>query len=217
MSDARDDAGLVRAFQAGETGAFRLLVERHQQKIYRLCLRVCRDRTSAEDAMQEAFINAYRALARFRSEAQFTTWLYRIAYNAALGQLRRRPPEESVDIEDLMPRFDARGVYERSHSVLGWPPNPGRPDALGDLLESEFAVRLAAELEKMPEKYRTPFQLVHVEGLPNAEAAEVLGLGVEALKSRLHRARLYLRERLSRYYAGESESWQRKGHPKGRK
>ena len=151
------------------------------------------DQQEAEDVMQETFISAFRALDRFQGRSQLSTWLYRIAYNAALMRLRkRRLPVESLDAAhetedgELMP----------PRQLVDW---TAPPDEL--LLSKEFRGKLDAALASLPESLRSVFVLRDIEGLSTTETAEVLGLTETNAKVRLHRARLALRERLAGYLA----------------
>jgi RNA polymerase sigma-70 factor (ECF subfamily) len=184
------EAELIAAAQAGRQDAFAEIVERHSGTVYNLALRMMNDPQEAEDVLQETFISAFRALDRFQGRSQLSTWLYRIAYNAALMRLRkRRVPVESLDevreTEDgeLMPR-----------QLVDWTALPGEL-----LLSKEFRGKLDAALGSLPESLRSVFVLRDIEGLSTAETAAVLGLTETNAKVRLHRARLALRERLTTY------------------
>lgn len=167
-------------------------MERYSGTIYNLALRLMNDQQEAEDVLQETFISAFRALDRFEGRSRLSTWLYRIAYNAALMRLRRRrvpvvsldEPRE-LDDGELMPR-----------QLVDW---TSLPDDL--LLSQEFRGTLTAALASLPETLRSVFVLRDIEGLSTAETAEVLGLTETNAKVRLHRARLALRERLTAYMA----------------
>ncbi len=191
MSHA-DEADLVRALKAGDQTAYAELVERYSSTIYNLALRVMGDREEAEEVLQETFLSAFRAVGRFEGRSQLGTWLYRIAYNAALMRLRkRRLPTTSIDEPvgnedgDFMPR-----------QFVDW---TRLPDEM--VLSGELRGALNAAVATLPETLRTVFVLRDIEGVSTAEAAEVLGLTETNVKVRLHRARLALRERLSAYFA----------------
>jgi RNA polymerase sigma-70 factor, ECF subfamily len=182
---------LIAAARAGRQDAFAEIVERHSGTVYNLALRLMNNPQEAEDVMQETFVSAFRALDRFQERSQLSTWLYRIAYNAALMRLRkRRVPVQSLDepreTEDgeLMPR-----------QLVDW---TTMPDEL--VLSKEFRGTLDAALASLPESLRSVFVLRDIEGLSTAETAAVLGLTETNAKVRLHRARLALRERLTAYW-----------------
>jgi RNA polymerase sigma-70 factor, ECF subfamily len=180
------------AARAGQQDAFAEIVERYSGTIYNLALRLMNEPQEAEDVLQETFISAFRALERFEGRSRLSTWLYRIAYNAALMRLRKRrvsvvsldEPRETEDGE-LLPR-----------QLVDW---TTLPDDL--LLSKEFRGMLDMALASLPESLRSVFVLRDVEGLSTAETAEALGLTETNAKVRLHRARLALRERLSTYLA----------------
>jgi len=187
----RAEADLVAALKAGDQSAYAELVERHSPTIYNLALRMMNDREEAEEVLQETFLSAFRAVGRFEGRSQLSTWLYRIAYNAALMRLRKRPlPTTSIDEPiqndegDQIPR-----------QLVDW---TGRPDEI--LLTGELRSMLDSAAAALPETLRSVFTLRDIEGLSTAEAAEVLGLTETNVKVRLHRARLALRERLTNYF-----------------
>lgn len=166
-------------------------MERHSGTVYNLALRLMNDPQEAEDVLQETFISAFRALDRFQGRSRLSTWLYRIAYNAALMRLRRRRvPVESLDA----PREMEEGELMPPRQLVDW---TALPDEL--LLSKEFRSKLDAALAALPESLRSVFVLRDIEGLSTAETAAVLGLTETNTKVRLHRARLALRERLTTY------------------
>jgi RNA polymerase sigma-70 factor (ECF subfamily) len=191
------DGELVSNAARGDGEAFSALVLRHQDKVYGLALHLLRDPGEAEEVVQEAFLAALEKLTSFRGDAAFTTWLHRVAANAALMRLRRRrraPEAVSADpLEDLLPRFDAAGRIE-AHPRHDW---SKRADE--QLADREIRLAIEREIQNLPEDYRIVFLLRDVEGLSSEDMAEVLGISVAAVKSRLHRARLVLRERLGHF------------------
>jgi RNA polymerase sigma-70 factor, ECF subfamily len=188
---ARDDEHLlVAAAKGGDVSAFEELVQRYERKILRLTTNITRNREDAEDAMQEAFLKAYAHLASFKEDSRFYTWLVRIAANEALMRLRkRRPNQVSLDepiagYDDLIPR-----------DVEDWGPSPEQRYA-----QSELHGILDEVIEELDPDYRSVFVLRDVEELSTEETAAVVGISVAAVKSRLLRARLKLRAKLSRYF-----------------
>jgi len=185
-----DEPVLVKAAKAGDISAFETLVGRYERKIFRLTQNITQNREDAEDAMQEAFLKAFEHLDNFQGNSRFYTWLVRIAVNQALMKLRKRRPnvvslDQELDTgEDMMPR-----------DVEDWGPSPeeryGQTE-LGDILG-----KVIGELEP---QFRIVFQLRDIEELSTEETADALGLSVPAVKSRLLRARLKLRERLNQYF-----------------
>ncbi len=186
----RDAAELVRLAQSGDTRAFDELVRRYRDKVYRLSYKILRHEEDAAEALQDAFLSAYRGLKNFKAESTFSTWLYRIATNASLMKYRRRR-DGHVSLEQSQ-----SGVEEAEGlQIPDWSTQP-----VQDLLDAETREVMEDSIQRLPEELRTVFVLRDVEGLSNAEVAEVLNLSVAAVKSRLHRARIALRDRLNRYF-----------------
>ncbi len=196
-----DDGALLARLQDDDPEAFRALFEAHADRVYRLALSLLRDPSRAEDVVQETFLAALTHLGRFEGRARLGTWLYRVAYNASLSQLRQRV-EEELPAEDDAPEDQAPIPMPRT--FVDWDLTP--ETLLGD---SEARAQLDAAIAALPESQRAAFLLRDVEGLSTAETAEALGLSEAAVKVRLHRARLALREHLSAYFAerlGRQES-----------
>lgn len=185
-----DEPKLVAAAKAGDISAFETLVGRYERKIFRLAQNITQNREDAEDAMQESFLKAYEHLGEFQGNSRFYTWLVRIAVNQALMKLRRRRPnvvslDQEVDTgEDLVPR-----------EVEDWGPSP--EERYGQAELSSILGKVIGELDP---PFRIVFQLRDIEELSTEETAEALGLSVPAVKSRLLRARLKLREKLNQYF-----------------
>jgi RNA polymerase sigma-70 factor (ECF subfamily) len=188
---AREDEHLlVAAAKSGDATAFEELVNRYERKIFRLTMNITRNREDAEDAMQEAFLKAYSHLNTFQEDSRFYTWLVRIAANEALMRLRkRRPNQVSLDEpiegdDDLMPR-----------EIEDWRPSPEQRYA-----QSEMHEILDQVIEHLEPDFRVVFVLRDVEELSTEETAAAVGISVSAVKSRLLRARLKLRQKLNRYF-----------------
>jgi RNA polymerase sigma-70 factor (ECF subfamily) len=186
-----EDAELVRVAQGGDTKAFDELVKRYRDKVYRLSFKILRHEEDASEALQDAFLSAYRGLKNFKAESTFSTWLYRIATNASLMKYRRRR-EGHISLEQSQ---SPEGGGEPLQ-IPDWTAQP-----LTDLLNSETREAMEDGIQKLPEELRTVFVLRDIEGLSNSEVSEVLQLSVAAVKSRLHRARIFLRDRLNRHFA----------------
>ena len=185
------DEELVRTAQGGDTRAFDVLVERYQEKVYRLSYKILRHEDDAAEALQDAFLSAFRGLKNFKAESTFSTWLYRIATNAALMKYRKRR-DGHVSLEQSQ-----SGVEEAEGlQIPDWSTQP-----VQDLLDAETREVMEDSIQRLPEELRTVFVLRDIEGLSNAEVGEILSLTVAAVKSRLHRARIQLRERLNRYFS----------------
>ena len=186
-----DELALVRAAKAGDISAFEQLVHRYDRNVFRIAQHITQNREDAEDVVQDAFLKSYENLKNFQEQSKFYTWLVRIAVNEALMRLRRRRPERMVSLdedvkteEDSMPR-----------EVADWTPNPEQQYS-----QEELRDILQRTIQGLPSSFRTVFVLRDVEGLSTEETAEALGLSIPAVKSRLLRARLQLRERLNKYF-----------------
>jgi len=187
----KDDSVLVIEAKAGSYAAFEELVSRYEKKIYRLGLNLTGNPEDAEDVLQEAFLKAFEHLPEFRADSRFYTWLVRIAINEGLMKLRKRRSDKSVPIEDavgeegeIMPR-----------EFTDWKPNPEQVYA-----QAEIEGILQNAAAGLPPGLRTVFLLRDVEGLSTDETAALLNLTEGAVKARLFRARLQLREDLSKTF-----------------
>jgi RNA polymerase sigma-70 factor, ECF subfamily len=171
---------------------FRDAVEQYQARIYGFLSRMCRSREDAKDALQDTFLSAFRAFESFRGESSMSTWLYRIATNACL-KIRRRgkyEPERELSLDEFMPSRESREPVQ----IADGSASPERV-----LLDKELQQAVESAIAELPGPYRIVLVLRDIEGLPAEEVAQVLGLSVPAVKSRLHRARLFLRQRLEEH------------------
>lgn len=187
------DLILVERAQQGDAAAFDELVTRYQDSLFRVARRMCGEVEAAEDVLQETFVKAYLNLDRFRGEAKWSTWLYRIAQNECLMR-RRREPEQPVDSLDEVLEMAEGEVHQE---VADWSANP---EAVA--LQGELRVVLDEAIAALPEDYRLIFLLRDVEGFSAKEVQGITGLTIPTIKARLHRARLFLRKRLSEYFQG---------------
>ena len=186
------DEALAARAAAGDEPAFEELVTRYEARVYRLACRLTGDDGDAKDVLQETFLAVYRGLPAFRGESRFSTWLYRIATNAALMHRRARARRPAESLEAFLPRFDAEGVHTAEPAVLG---AAGRADELLD--RRLLAEKARAGLERLPDIYREAFVLRDLEEMTTGEVAELLGIDAAAVRQRVHRARLMLRGYLS--------------------
>src|SRR3954453_4148756 len=191
VGEPTDEQVLVQAAREGDVGAFEELVRKYDRNVFRIANHITQNREDAEDVVQDAFLKAYQNLGHFQGQSKFYTWLVRIAVNEALMRLRRRRPERMVSLdediktdEDSMPR-----------EVADWAPNPEQL-----YTQAELKDILGKTIQGLPPSFRTVFVLRDVEGLSTEETADALELSVPAVKSRLLRARLQLRERLNKYF-----------------
>src|ERR1044072_4039408 len=186
-----DEAVLVAAAKAGDIGAFEGLVRRYDRNVFRIAQHITQNREDAEDVVQDAFLKAYQNLGQFQGQSKFYTWLVRIAVNEALMRLRRHRPERMVSLDEDVKTEDDSVPRE----VADWSPNPEQQYSQAELKDI-----LTRTIQGLPPGFRTVFVLRDVEGLSTEETAEALDVSVPAVKSRLLRARLQLRERLNRYF-----------------
>jgi len=182
-----DELALVQAAKGGDVGSFEELVRRYDRNVFR----ITQNREDAEDVVQDAFLKAYSNLEQFQGQSKFYTWLVRIAVNEALMKLRRRRPERMVSLDEEVKTEDDSLPRE----VADWSPNPEQQYNQAELREI-----LGRTIQGLPPSFRTVFVLRDVEGLSTEETADALDLSIPAVKSRLLRARLQLRERLSRFF-----------------
>ena len=195
-----DEQSLIAASKDGDSAALDTLVRAHQDRVYGFAMRMCRNVEDAKDILQETFLGMVRSLREFREESKFSTWLYRIAANACLKKRRRGvhdpTPEQELSLDELMPRPDAEG---RKPEIADW-----SDDAERALLRGELSGRMEAAIDKLPKEYKIVLVLRDVEGLSAEETAQAVGLSVAAVKSRLHRARVFVRRELAEYLGGEN-------------
>jgi RNA polymerase sigma-70 factor, ECF subfamily len=186
-----NDLALVHAAQRGDKRAFAQLVETYERRVYNLARKMMRNPQDAEDVLQETFLSVYRHLDTFRSESSFSTWLYRIAMNASLMKLRgHKEPPISLDEP-----IDAGGDGALPREIVDWGITPEEA-----LLNGETRAQMDAAVAELPEILRAVFVLREIEGLNVEETANVLGISVPNVKTRLHRARMLLREILTAYF-----------------
>ncbi len=186
----REDERLVGMLQRGEDGAVEALVDRYGAWIHRVARRLLDDPRDAEEITQDVLLIVVRKIHTFKGEAAFSSWLYRIAVNAAYQRLRARGSRREVSLEPFLPVFDEGGRLVEP--VGDWSPQLEDP-----AVAAEVRAAIERAIARLPEDHRLVIVLRDVEGLPNEEVAELLGLSVAAVKSRLHRARLVLRHELA--------------------
>jgi len=191
-----DEAKLIDALRAGDGDAYAQLVRRYGGRLLAVTRRLLREEEDARDAVQEAFLSAFKAIDRFEGQARLSTWLHRIAVNAALMKLRskRRRPETSI--EELLP-----GFIEDGH--MADPPQRWREGADTLLARRETREWVRGRIDELPDSHRTVLLLRDIEELDTTKVAELLDLSPGAVKTRLHRARQALRELLDRDLRGK--------------
>jgi len=180
------DKTLVKQAKNHDFKAFEELVNRYESKVYNLAYKMLGSREDAKDVLQDTFISAFKALDGFREKSSFSTWIYRIATNSCLMKLREGK-HKTISLEDK--------EFTVAKEAVDWSEDPS------SLLErKELRKVMDKAIKSLPNMLRTVFVLRDIEGLSNQEAAKMLGVSIAAVKSRLHRARLYLREKLSDYF-----------------
>jgi RNA polymerase sigma-70 factor (ECF subfamily) len=190
------DEELVKLFiQDKNTEAFNKLLNRYVDRIYRCALRITRNQSDAEEVVQEVFLTLVKKLDTFRGESKFSSWLYRITINASYMHIRAEKKHESELSLDNYAPYDERGTLMGKVASKDWSDKPEEV-----LLSKEAIDIIEKAIDELPEPYRIVFHLRDIEGLSNEEVAKVLELSVPAVKSRLHRARLFLRDKLSDYF-----------------
>jgi RNA polymerase sigma-70 factor (ECF subfamily) len=187
------DATLVEALRRDDPHAMEDLVERYANRVYRLALRITGSNEDAEEVTQDALWTAGRKVHTFKGDSAFGSWLYRVTANAAYMKLRsRRSRSHEIALDDVLPALDG-GHFE---PMDDWSPRVDEQALQGELREV-----LEGAIDQLPTDYRTALVLHDIEGLSNPDIAEALGISLPAVKSRVHRSRLFLRKRLSSYMA----------------
>ena len=188
-----DDTELIQAINSGQTEKFAELVRRYEQKLYNFGRRMCGDTGDAEDLVQDTFLNVFRYLKDFRHETKFKNWLYRVATSVCLKKRRRSKfaPEKELSLEEFLP---AEGEASPD-AVPEWAAQP-----LDQLLTSELSQVIRDAIVELPENHRLVVVLRDLEGFSTEETAQMLGLTTANVKVRLHRGRLFLREKLKGYF-----------------
>jgi RNA polymerase sigma-70 factor (ECF subfamily) len=193
-SPAPTDDELVARARQKDFAAFEELLSRYEDKVFRLAQRIVRNETDAKEILQETFVQIWRKLDTFKGESQFGSWVYRIATNAALMRLRTQRRHPEVSTEEL-----PIGYLDNYGQVP--PPRENwslRPD--DELQSAELRAHIQKAVDALPDIYRTVFVIRDVEGLSTEETAEVLGISVPTVKTRLHRARIALRDAIGDYF-----------------
>ncbi len=197
QAQAPDDAALVERAKNHDDSAFEELVRRYHHTVYRLALTMTKNPRDAEEVTQETFLNLYRKLDTFRGESKFSSWLYRVTANFALMRLRKQRRQPQVLLDDLLPQFYENGRFEKPAS--DWSERADR-----QFENRELGEKINHAISELPEKYRIILVLRDVENLSNEEIAVTLGMSVPAVKSVLHRSRLFVREALNKYFEGRA-------------
>jgi RNA polymerase sigma-70 factor (ECF subfamily) len=194
---------LIDGLRAQDPSALEALMDRYSPRLYRVAFGITRSPGDAEEVVQDTFLTLFRKIDSFEGRSALGTWLYRVAANAALIKRRGKRAEVEVSLEDYLPTFKADGHREGDRSLLlaDWSATPER-----ELLSGEAREIMEEGLALLPEHYRAILVLRDVEELSNEEVAEALGESIASVKSRLHRARMALREVLTRRLHGRADT-----------
>lgn len=190
------DYEIIKAIQAGRKELFAELVRRYERPLYHFGMKMCAESRDAEDVVQETFLNAFKYLKDFRYETKFKNWLYRIATSNCIKKRRKSKfaPERELSLEEFLPQDEA--AVDRQ--APAWATLP-----LDQVLNEELGQTLKQAILQVPEKYRVVLVLRDIEGFSTEESAQILNLTPANIKVRLHRARLFLREKLKTYFTDE--------------
>ncbi|MDH7568046.1 MAG: sigma-70 family RNA polymerase sigma factor [Armatimonadota bacterium] len=187
-----NDSLLVERARAGDSAAFDELVARHRARMHRQLYRMCMDTEQVEDTVQETFLQAFRALNQFRGLSAFSTWLYRIAHNICLRKRQQARRETPVSLDEMTDGDEENAPREA-------PDDDPQRDPARVLLSRELQDAMDQAVRDLPDAYKPVFILREIEELPTQQVSEALGLTEAAVKARLHRARAFLKERLTPY------------------
>ncbi len=190
------DFDLIQAINSGQVDKFHDLVKRYEPKLYNFSLRMCRDHSDAEDMIQDTLLNVFRYLKDFRYETKFKNWLYKVAASTCIKKRRKSKfaPEKELSLDDFLPGNET----EVPDHVPDWALMP-----LDKLLNQELSSTVNQAILSLPKKYRLVIVLRDIEGFSTAETAQILSLSPSNVKVRLHRARLYLRDKLKGYFEND--------------
>lgn len=189
---------LITRAKHGNVDAFEQLMTAHEDRVYRLALKLTGDPADAMEITQDVFLSVYRKLPTLHVEVAFASWVYRIAVNAAYTKLRHRQRRQDIDLNASLPTFTADDRHRQD--IADWTQLPE-----ATMLEHEATQYIQAAITRLPPDYRVVFVLRELEGLSLREIGTTLELKIPAVKSRLHRARLFLRAQLSAYFTSHGE------------
>ena len=191
-----NDFDLIQAINSGQAEKFQDLVKRYEHKLYNFSLRMCRNPSDAEDMIQDTFLNVFKYLKNFRHETKFKNWLYKVAASTCIKKRRKSKfaPDKELSLDEFLPNDEA----EKPDHVPEWALLP-----LDKLLNEELHGVINKTILTLPKKYRMVMVLRDIEGFSTAETAQILNLSPSNVKVILHRARLYLREKLKGYFEND--------------
>ena len=192
ISDSTDH-DLISEFKSGSMDAMEKIVGRYEDRIFTFGLKMCGHLQDAEDIAQETFLNAFRYLKDFRGETKLKNWLFMIATRACIRKRRKKKcePDHEISLDSFIHEDGSDGKYE----IPDWSDDPS-----DNVMRAELKKIIDAAIQTLPHKYRLVFNLREIEGFSTKETAEILGISTQSVKTRLHRARLFLREEISKQY-----------------
>ncbi len=193
------DHDLIAEFKSGSMEAMEKIVGRYEDRIFTFGLKMCGHLQDAEDIAQETFLNAFRYLKDFRGETKLKNWLFMIAARACIRKRRKKKcePDHEISLDSFIHEDGSDGKYE----IPDWSDNPS-----DNVMRAELKKIIDAAVQTLPHKYRLVFNLRDIGGFTTKETAEILGISTQSVKTRLHRARLFLREEISKQYMQTSLS-----------
>jgi len=193
-----NDTALIDRLRQRDTTAVEALMEQYGSVVYRRAHGITGNASDAEEVVQDVFLTVLRTIGSFEARSSLSTWIYRVTTNAALNKRRGKRFEVETSLEDLLPTYtdDGHRAGDRSYVLADWSALPDE-----ELLSAEGRREIARALDALPAAYRAVFVLRDVDGLSNEEAAAALGESISSVKSRLHRARMAMRELLTQWYA----------------
>jgi RNA polymerase sigma-70 factor (ECF subfamily) len=196
MEGDRGDLLLLERLRVGDGNALEALMGQYAERVYRLAHGITRNQADAEEVVQDVFLTICRKGESFEGRSTLRSWIYRVTTNAALNKRRGKRQEVETSLEEHLPKFLADGhrAGDRSYVLVDWSQNPER-----DLLSGETREALQRAIDRLPEHYRAILIMRDVGELSNEEVAEAVGASVPSVKSRLHRARMALREQVTRH------------------
>jgi RNA polymerase sigma-70 factor (ECF subfamily) len=189
--DTADQTELIERLKSGDQSALETVFDLYSVKLYNVALRILGEPADTEEVIQDVFWTVYRKAKSFQGNSQFSTWLYRLTVNAALGKIRRRKSNKAVDYEEYLPKFEADG-HHRVRPVVDWSDNLDEQYS-----KVELQGLLGKALDQLKPLDKSVVVLSDLEGLSDREIADSLGISVSAVKTRLHRARLFLRGKMA--------------------
>lgn len=197
-SSGGSEENLIARAKKGDFDAFEALITRYEDKVYRLAFRFMRNETEAKEIVQDTLLSVWRKLDSFKGDSQFGSWLFRVTANAALMRLRSQKRHAETSTEELPPGFLDK--YQSTYGqIMSYGENwSKRPDE--ELQSEELRRQIQTAVDQLPEIYRTVFLVRDVDGLSTEETAEALGLSIPTVKTRLHRARMALRDAIGGHF-----------------